>query len=271
MSIRFSPQRRIAFAISILYAFPLLGHDTWLMPDRSRVTPGDRVTFDLTSGMGFPALDVAVKPDRLDRTGLRIAGKTEALSTTQPGEKSLRLTVALPQSGVATIWVASKPRQLELQPKQVVEYFEEVGADEAIRREWEASERKPLRERYRKHAKTFVRVGEPSADRSWSEPAGMTLEIIPERDPTGISVGEEVSFQVLRDGRSVAGFPISSVAAGEKRATTRKTDSDGRVSFQFPRKGWWMLKGTQLRRAADADAEWESHFTTLTFEIQSKP
>ena len=255
-------------ACALLQAGAATGHDTWILPGKSAVPPNTSVTLDLTSGMSFPAVEVAVKPDRLDRTGLRLAGTTSPLASTRLADKSLQVTAALPQTGIATLWVESKPRAIELKPDKVSEYLDEIGANETIRREWRESGRGTFRERYTKHAKTFIRVGEPQQDRSWGEPVGMRLEIVPEKDPTTLSIGGEVSFRVLREGRPLAGFALAAIAAGEKRPTMRKTDDQGRASFQLDRKGWWLLKGTELGRSAGPEADWESRFTTLTFEVR---
>jgi uncharacterized GH25 family protein len=47
-----------------------------------------------------------------------------------------------------------------------------------------------------KLAKTFVRVGQPTADQSWREPVGLALEIVPLADPTTLLVGSELSVRV---------------------------------------------------------------------------
>lgn len=253
---------------ALLQAGAATGHDTWVLPGKSAVPPNTSVTLEVTSGMSFPALEVAVTPDRLDRTGLRLAGTTTPLANTHLAEKSLRVTAALSQTGIATLWVESKPRATERTSEQMSEYLDEIGADEAIRREWRDSGRETFRGHYTKHAKTFIRVGELQQDQSWGKPVGMRLEILPEKDPTTLSIGDEVSFRVLREGKPLPGFALAAVAAGEKRTTMHRTDEQGRVSFQFDRKGWWMLKGTELRRSAGPEADWESRFTTLTFEVR---
>src|SRR5262249_618457 len=72
-------------------AFLLRGHDTWLMPDHSMVRPGQAVSFDLTSGMAFPALDHTVASDRLANASFRQRGKTFDILNRNAGAHSLKL------------------------------------------------------------------------------------------------------------------------------------------------------------------------------------
>ena len=41
--------------------------------------------------------------------------------------------------------------------------------------------------------------------------------------------------------------------------------------MQLNQAGWWLLKGTELRRSKRRDADWESDFTTMTLSVQPAP
>jgi hypothetical protein len=245
------------------------GHDTYLVARRAAATPGAVVTLDLTSGMRFPALDHAIKPERVERARGRLGGRTFDLTGLRPAPKSLRFDAPLGQTGVATLWVELKPRTLELTPKQVAEYLDEIGAPEDARRAWaEAKRPRRWRETYTKHAKTFVRVGEAAGDRSWAGPVGMALEVVPERDPTALSAGDELPVVVLKGGAPLAGFAVGLVHETGAHELS-KTDAAGRVTFRLARAGRWLLRGTELRKPGTPDGEWESHFTTLAVNVST--
>ena len=247
-----------------LCARPLFGHDTWILPQRARVAPGTELSLDLTSGMAFPANEVAVKPDRLARASIRLGGKATDLPQGSAAKDSLRIKARVLEPGIAALWVESKPRTLELKPKEVREYLDEIGAWDSIGKKWEAEGSGRWRETYVKHAKTFVRVGEPSGDSSWSEPVGMRLEIVPEKDPTLLVSGSDLPVRVLMDGKPLSDFPLGFVAAGQKTGSFQKTDEKGRAQISFNRQGWWLLRATLLTKSSQPDTDWESHFATLT-------
>jgi uncharacterized GH25 family protein len=257
--------------LGFFLAGPLIAHDTWILPSRSRVSPGRDVTFDLTSGMAFPQNEVPVKPDRLARASARVGATVSELAREPGGSKAMRLTARFSKPGIAAVWIESKPRTIELKPSEVREYLEEIGAWEALGRKWETEGTGKWRESYTKHAKTYVRVGSPeSHDDTWSIPAGLELELMPEGDPTQLAAGDELSVRLVKAGQPVSDAAVGLVAANTKSGTLSKTDSGGRVRLRFDRGGWWLIRATLLERSTKPDLEWESRFTTLTVFVQTK-
>ena len=248
-----------------------LAHDTWLIPDRFVVERDSVVTLDLTSGMAFPGLDTSIKPERIDRAFCRLAGHRFELTDYSSAPKSLLFKARLSESGVATIWIELKPRSLVLTTKLVKEYLDEIGAPEVIRQQWANAKRpRRWREAYTKHSKTFVRVGEAQSDRSWAEPVGMQLEIVPEKDPTTLRVGDELAVRVLKNGAPLPNFSVGIVNAGDAKGRIQKTDAEGRATFRLDRGGRWLVRVTELRKSSQAGIDWESNFTTLTFQVGSE-
>lgn len=263
------PKWFVVSLILTLASFPALAHDTWLLARSSAVAPGTAVTLDLTSGMAFPANESAVKPDRVARAAVRLAGETAELKDRRSAAGSLQFTAPLPKPGVATLWVELAPKSIDLTADQVKEYLDEIGASEALRRQWaEMQVPRHWRELYSKHAKTYVRVGEPADDRSWAEPAGMALEILPEKDPTALRSGEDLPVRVLRNGQPAAAFAVGLLGPGNAHGILKITDGEGRAAFPIARVGRWLLRATDVRRSTRPEADWESDFATLTFEVR---
>ena len=261
---RFVPRLLPALLCATLSAVAF-AHDTWLVAQRPTAAPGNSVTLDLTSGVAFPALESAIKPERVARASVRLAGKTSPVKNRKSATHSLLFTALLPEPGIATVWVELAPKSLDLTPPQVKEYLDEIGASPEIRRAYEAAPKpRRWREVYAKHAKTFLRVGQPQSDRSWAEPVGMDLEIVPEKDPSTLHAGDELPVRVIRLGKPAASFPVGLVREGDAHGTLKTTDSEGRVTFRLDRAGRWMLRGTDLRRSTKPQTDWESDFTTLT-------
>jgi uncharacterized GH25 family protein len=260
----------LALTIAALLGTSARAHDTWLIPDQFNLAPKATVTLDMTSGMEFPKLDVAPKPERVESAKCRLAGKTFDITNKSAAPNSLQFKAKLADVGVATFWVKLPPRSIELKPDQVKEYLDEVDAPEALRQQWAEMKEQRWRESYTKHPKTFTRVGEPPSDRSWAEPAGMFLEIVPEKDPTALKAGDDFPVRVLKNGAPFAGFSLNAVSAGETKGETRKTDSDGRVTFRLNKEGRWLFRGTDIRKSDQPDTDWESDFATLTLEVGQK-
>ena len=258
----------LSVAVAALGTAPARAHDTWLLPDQAKVEAGRPVTFAITSGMAFPAEETAIDDERVARSGVRLAGAQEQFASQREGERALHLTTVLARAGIATAWVELRPRSIELTPDQVSHYVEEIGAPPELLARWQAMpEPRRWREAYRKHTKTFVRVGEPAGDRSWSEPVGSPVELVPEQDPTALTAGDELTVLLLRGGAPAAGANVALVHAGGERALIRATDAGGRVTFPLASAGWYLMRSTHLRPAGAADLEWEADFATLTVRV----
>jgi uncharacterized GH25 family protein len=265
--------RRVVHAalVSMLASWASIatGHDTWLLPARFDLPAGGRIELDLTSGMGFPAPESSVQPDRLAATGLRIAGRTLPLDAGNADKTALRLSGRTSGAGVAALWIATRPRTLSLKPTEVQEYLREIGASEEVESRWRRQQR--WRETYVKLAKTFVRVGQPTADQSWREPVGLALEIVPLADPTTLLVGSELSVRVLHDAKPLPRFSVSAVSSATHEPIMRSTDGDGRAVFTLDRPGPWLLRGTLIEPSSSPEADWQSLFATLTVRVEPAP
>ena len=244
-------------------------HDTWMGPRSFRAAVGSPIVIELTSGMNYPALEVAIKPDRVATASMRLGGKVSSIDARTTTRRSLSLRARPSIEGIATIWATLAPKALDLTPAQVEGYLDEIGASDEVRKAWASSpEPRVWHETYAKHAKTFVRVGRSEGDRSWADPVGMRLELVPEVDPTALKSGDEIVVRVLRNGGAAAGFAVGLVGPNGKSVDLRRADVDGRVTFRIGSAGRWMLRGTDLRMAPGT-GNWESDFTTLTFEAAS--
>lgn len=265
-------KRLLLVVAFVSVAWPAAAHDTWLQPRRSSVLPGTIAQIDLSSGARFATPETAIKQERIESARARLNGKTIDITQRAPEKKSLELRVALSDPGVAALWLTLAPKSIELNPKQVRHYMDEIDAPPLLFQAWYAEKKsKQWREIYTKHAKTFVlvgRSGRTNSDRSWSQPVGMALEIVPEKNPTALHAGDDFPVRVLKKGAPLADFALGIVHEGNSSRSFKKTDAEGRAVFKLPRAGKWLLRGTDLRASTKPGADWESDFTTLLIEVQ---
>lgn len=258
----------LASSAMVFAAAPIFAHDTWLIADQMRVTPKTRVTLDLTSGVEFPKLEIGPKPENVPNASGRLAGRTFEITEKEPGPNSLQFKADLAEAGIAALWIKLAPRALELKPEQVKMFNDEVNAPATLQKEYDdMPEPKHWRGTSTKNPKTFVRVGDPKNDTSWKEPVGLSLEIVPEKDPTALRAGDEFPVRVLRDGAPFAGFPLNAVTAGDKKGETQTTDSAGRATFRLTKAGRWLLRGVEAHKSTAPEMNFEATSTSLTFQV----
>jgi uncharacterized GH25 family protein len=123
---------------------------------------------------------------------------------------------------------------------------------------------------------TFVRVAPSNkdsawtADKSWTKPLGLGLELVPERDPTALRAGDTLIVRVLRKGVPLAGFSVGAIREGRSKATFFTTDAAGRAGVIVDADGRWLLNGTSLRHTKSGSTVWESDFVTATVHVEPR-
>lgn len=271
--------RRIAIPIVVVTlvlgtAVAAAAHDTWLISATNFGRVGTPFRLGLTSGETFPNDDFAIVENRVARAVVREAGVTRSLP--RPTAAALRLEYMwTPRAaGVASIGIELQPKTLTLEPRLIDEYLGEIDASDAIRATWKSlGDKKKWTESYTKHAMTFVRIAPAKsnaawiADKSWTRPLGLVLELVPERDPTDLHAGDTLVVRVLRRGVPVSGFSVGAIREGRSKAIFFHTDSAGRARVVVDADGRWLLNGTSLRRSTTGATVWESDFVTATVHV----
>lgn len=253
----------------LLASFPLFAHDTWILPSAFTTAVGHEVRFDVTSGMKFPALDVGPKPDRIAKAGFILGGEKNELKGFVGSKEALRVTRAFAGNGVATVWLQSLPKQLELTDEQVTEYLEEARPSAEVRSAWERQKGKAKwKEEYVKCAKTATAVGKADGDNSWSEPVGLELEIVPATNPASVTVGQSATFKLLREGNTLPNAVLALVREGSQERIYQTTNAEGAVTFSFTKPGKHLLTTMILTPPTSEPPLWHSVFSTFTMEVR---
>ncbi len=257
----------IATALAMLVTVPALAHDTWLIPKEPHVTESKSATVELTSGMAFPKAESAVKADRIASGAWRTSGKKGKLDKWEEGGSSLVMQLTAVGTGTAVMYLTLKPKEIELTDEEVAHYFDEIGAPEAVRRDWENRESGAVfKETYTKHAKSFMRVGDGGEDPSCLHPVGLAIELLPQKDPTALKVGDTLVIRAVRGGDDeLESFAVGLVCGATGETQMHRTNQSGMVSFEITDRGWWLVRATELRR--QADGTYESDFSTVTFFV----
>lgn len=295
-ALRIRPRPRIAgvFAVCVGLAAPAIGHDSWLIADKSLTPEPGPVALTFITSEDFPHPDGPTKADRVAKfVGVRDGGPVPVrdVATT---EHALVATMDAPMAGVYTAALALRPRYIEIDGPAFTGYLTEEHATAAlsIRASAGASDA-PGRELYAKFAKAFVEIGAPTSggggapDRAGGgssvKPVGHALEIVPLTNPCRWKVGERITVRALLDGQFASGLHISSGRedGGHAHESTIRTDEQGLASFAFSRPGLWNLRTHVIRPLRDVppDAEgipegttpeWSSMFATITFRVEAK-
>ncbi len=242
-------------------------HDTWFQP--LAPAPGGQPVFALGTGNRFPTYEFPLGYEYLVGSGCRGEGATAApLAHVEDRPASLVVRGATPfKPGAAlTCWAQLAPFDVEVPPDKIELYLREIQAGPALRASWAAMKARglPWRERYTK----FARIELGGTGLRVPLPLGMDVRLDSPRSP--IRAGDELGFQVLRDGVPLADLPVELVSNISPVGIWRKTDAEGRVRVAPPLAGRWLLRGVDLRVSRQSADQWESWFATLAFEVAAR-
>ena len=128
---------------------------------------------------------------------------------------------------------------------------------------------KPGREIYSRRAKALVQVGSPDSPQPWvTKPVGLSLEIVPDKNPYALAANEELPVHVLYQGRPLAGalVKLTNLEFDVRPVAMRVSDAQGRAAFSFPRTGTWLINVIWTKPIpGDSRADFDTTFSSLTF------
>jgi uncharacterized GH25 family protein len=251
----------------------LRANDFWLEPSPALPKPGDKVALHLQ--VGHCLVSEQERELQLSRTAsFRVFGPDAWSMDLLPGATdAVRPAGSFVSERPGAYLVAMERRATvsELQPKLFESYLKDEGLEGLILdREKRAEAEKPGRQRYERCLKTYLVVGQPATpDDMFRRELGLPLEIIPEKDPARLRVGDRLPVTVRFEGRPLANVSVFLVNRDDKVRGIQRvtTDAAGRAEFHIYAAGDWMIRLVHLRRAPaeDREVEWLGTWATYAF------
>jgi Domain of unknown function (DUF4198) len=233
-------------------------HDTWF-----ESLPNGGLA--LGTGNRFPVNEIAVDDKFFVKSGCVSAdGKARSLDKLRFTDKATLLrSKGRAGNEPLTCFVQLQPFDLDLPADKIEIYFKEIRPSNAALAAWADLKARglPFKERYTKSARIDI-----GADAS-SQPTGTAMDALRVSPRGALTVGSEVVFQVLRDGKPLPDFPVELINERSPLGLWHRTDAEGRIRAKLPLPGRWLLRGTELQLSATDATRWESQFITYAFEV----
>jgi hypothetical protein len=265
-----------AIALLLVASWALAANDLFLRPDSFFAAPGATITIRVLNG-AFTKSENAVGNDRLqDLTVVGPDGVTHpdvAAWDDDSDTTTSFLDLRVGASGTYLIGASVRPRDLVVEAKDFDAYLAANSIPDVL-----AARRKnkeftaPVRERYSKHVKTIVQVGDRRTD-TYRTDLGYPAELVPLENPYRLRPGGTLRVRALVDGGAVANQLV--IAGGQtpsgSQITPRfmRTDRAGIVRVWLSSRGAWYVRFIHMERAtADTTIDYESKWATLTFGVR---
>jgi uncharacterized GH25 family protein len=257
----------IAFIAIAISGATLTAHDLWIEPSAFAPDIGKIVGVRLRVGQDFLGDPIPREPSLIDQFIAVDSKGARAVAGQEGGEPAGLVRIAEP--GLLVIGYHSRPTPITIDPAKFNQYLKDEGLDAIVAERARRGETAtPARELFSRCAKSLVLAGRLNSA-SGDRPLGFTLELVAERNPYTLTVGDELPVKLMYNGRPLAGALV--IAMNRQHPSEKasfRSDMDGRVRFRLKEPGMWLIKAVHMIPApAGANAEWVSFWASSTFEL----
>jgi hypothetical protein len=273
-------------AALLLVASALDAHDLFLRLDSFFVRPQSAVRISVLNGT-FSKSENAVARDRLaDLSVVGPGGRAHPDPTAwQATGDTSRLDIRTGEAGTYVVGASTLPREITLAAKEFNAYLADDGIPDVLATRKSGGELgKGATERYSKHVKALLQVGDARTD-GFATVLGYPAELVPLNNPYLPRSGGWLRVRALVDGKPVpnqlvvsGGRPPRGGRLAERRV---RTDGDGVARIRISDRGQWYVKFINMvpftgdrsshppgTPAGSPAPDYESKWATLTFEIR---
>jgi uncharacterized GH25 family protein len=265
----------LGISLALLFAAASLNaHDLFLRTGSYFVSENATVVLEALNGT-FSKSENSISRDRLLDLSVVGPGGRAHVDTTMwsaTGDTS-RLTIRTGATGTYVVGVSLGKREIALAAKDFNQYLTEDGIPDVLaarRRNGEMA--KDARERYSKHVKAILQVGDQRTN-SFGEILGYPAELVPVANPYGSRAGGWLRVLALVDGKPAANQLV--MTGGRPRRGGRlaqrslRSDANGIVRVRITEPGYWYIKFIHMQRVTtDPTIDYESKWATLTFQVR---
>lgn len=242
-------------------------HEFWLEPNTYAPKVKEDVGILLKVGQNFSGSLYPYLSDRFFKFTTEQNGGAKTVEGLD-GDDDPAVKLAFPDERLAILTYHSKSFDLNYEKIAKFESFlGNTGLDEILTRHRAAGKPETgIDERYYRAAKLLLNVGGKAMGED--KFTGMPLELVAERNPYGLAVGEELPVRLLYEGKPIEGILITAIEkSNPKAAQKRRTDKDGRAMIPLPASGAWLLNAVHMiEPAPDEGIHWISLWASMTFE-----
>ncbi len=267
--------KRISSFFLLAFVYVLFcSHELFLKTDAYFLSVNQLSELYLYNGT-FDKSENNITRDRIQDA--RILGPDLVIKVTEKDyydkETSTYLKFKTGKPGTYTAGISTLPKMIELDAKAFNDYLEHEGLEDTIEeRKQDGSFGKGAKEKYSKHVKLLLQVGDEKSE-DYKTEFGFPIEFIPIDNPYEKRAGEAVSFKLLSGGKTLPNHIVhfsTSVPgkdAHDNESSTR-TNENGIFTITPDQAGNWYVATIHMVKSQEKGVDYESNWATLTFGIK---
>jgi len=242
----------------------------WMRPNKFRYQPGDTVRINFLVGDNLMGETWNLRRQRIKRLELIGNNETKDLMPFINEGKSKHLKFAIDAPGTYVVAMESNHSFIEIDGTNFNIYLKENALDDVLNaRKKSGALEKPGRENYSRIAKVIIQVGDELTD-AYGKPGGTTVDISPLQQPFEPKSGDSPKFKIMYKEAPLFGARAYVWNNQNNRTFSQPiyTQQDGTIETRLFNPGLWMVSVVTMVPADEADADWQSYWTTLLFEVR---
>jgi len=248
-------------------------HDMFLRPTRYFVPENSEVRIRVLNGT-FVRSENSIARNRIADLSVVSPTRRSVLDTAEFTVTGDTSTFHMHTRGPGTYVVgfSTRPNVIGLTGDEFNLYLKDDGIPDMLEARTKAGElQKPTNERYSKHVKTLIQVGNQRSNH-YSTVMGYPAEIVPVENPYDVPAGATLRVRTLVDGKPVAnqyvlyGGLTASSGVIEQKST--RSGTDGIASIPLSQAGTWYVKFIHMVQIKVDTLTHESKWASLTFQVR---
>jgi uncharacterized GH25 family protein len=248
-------------------------HDMFLRAERFVIPPNSEILVRLLNGTFSQSENAIVRSRVRDASfaGPRARIPIDMSTWTESGDTTT-FRVRVGATGTYAVGVSTTASMIALSADTFNMYLRDDGIPDILSQRRTKNELgKPARERYHKHVKAVLQVGD-SLGPGFATAFGYPAEIIPLANPYSLRSGATLRVRVLVDGKPVANqyilFGGRDAAGGRIEQRNTRSSADGTARIPLTNAGDWYIKFIHMTRVTADTVDYESKWATLTFAVR---
>ena len=248
-------------------------HDMFLRPTRYFAPENSEVRIRVLNGT-FVRSENSIARNRIADLSVVSPTRRSTLDTAEFTVTGDTSTFHMHTRGAGTYVVgfSTRPNVIGLTGDEFNLYLKDDGIPDMLEARTKAGElQKPTNERYSKHVKTIIQVGNRRSNH-YSTVMGYPAEIVPVENPYDLQAGATLRVRTLVDGKPAAnqyvlyGGQTASNGAIEQKST--RSGTDGIASIPLSQAGTWYVKFIHMVQLKVDTLTHESKWASLTFQVR---
>lgn len=263
----------LSLALLLTAVTAAAAHDMFLKPTRFFAPENSEVRVRVLNGT-FTRSENSIARNRIADASVVTPTRRVQLDTaewTVDGDTST-FHVHTRGAGTYVIGASTRPSIIALPADDFNLYLKEDGIPDVLEARQRAGEMsKPARERYHKHVKSLVQVGDTPSDH-YATVLGYPAEIVPMENPYTMKSGSSLRVKTLVDGKPAGNQYVLYGGLTPNDANIEpksvRSNADGIATIPISTAGTWYIKFINMARVQSDSVDYESKWATLTFQLR---